>query len=591
VSPKAKALHLDAYVRVSRVGGRGGESFISPDVQREQIQRWADYTGATILRWHEDLDQTGGKMSRPAFDEMMERITSGATGGVVVAKTDRFARTLVGALGALEALSEAGAAFVSVADSFDTSTPSGKMALRMVLTFAEFERDRIKESWATAASKAMARGVHVSRGQYLGYDRDTAGRLIKNEQAPLAREVFLRRAQRTTWWALANYLDEVAPRPDGKRWTHQNVKRMVGSRVYAGKAFRSGMGEVDAQDPIVTLAEWEAANSVSGGRARTNGAGPQPLLAGIIRCAHCRYAMRLGYVTSKRKDGTVTKTATYQCSGKHTAGRCPSPAHIRADDIEHLAEYRYLTYHGESARALARPDLDRVAELEGQVEDLRERYDSWNDDDEMRQRDRPGWERGRERRLSKMRVVEGELVEARKELNAVKLRPITQLDEWDGLDVEDKHSRLKRAIDSIYVARGRESAHERTWFRWAGEDALERPERGKKAEAIIPVPWPENPVAASVPAFAVSPESAELGPLHYAPPKNVSEDLARLATRGLATLAAMEREARDLKNDISTLPADEAARRVYDLADWVEDLREEAAEHGWASTRTIPDLS
>ncbi|MCW3027621.1 MAG: recombinase family protein, partial [Solirubrobacterales bacterium] len=86
------ALRLDAYVRVSKVAGRSGESFISPTVQRERIEAWAGLHGAE-LTWHEpELDVSGGRMDRPVFDRIMARVRAGETGGVVVAKLDRFAR-------------------------------------------------------------------------------------------------------------------------------------------------------------------------------------------------------------------------------------------------------------------------------------------------------------------------------------------------------------------------------------------------------------------------------------------------------------------------------------------------------------------
>jgi site-specific DNA recombinase len=89
---------MDGYIRVSRVGGRSGDSFISPRVQRDAISRWAAAHGLTMDVWHEDLDQSGGKMTRPAFDELLARIESHETDGVVVAKPDRFGRSLVGRL-------------------------------------------------------------------------------------------------------------------------------------------------------------------------------------------------------------------------------------------------------------------------------------------------------------------------------------------------------------------------------------------------------------------------------------------------------------------------------------------------------------
>ena len=40
---------LDAYIRVSKVAGRGGEGFISPDVQRERIKARASWHGARLV--------------------------------------------------------------------------------------------------------------------------------------------------------------------------------------------------------------------------------------------------------------------------------------------------------------------------------------------------------------------------------------------------------------------------------------------------------------------------------------------------------------------------------------------------------------
>ena len=92
-------MKLSAYIRVSqtRPDGRG----ISPDQQRDAIQRWASAHDVELEGEYVDLDQSGGKMSRPGFDRMMAAVESGVSNGVVVAKIDRFGRSLVGALKAL----------------------------------------------------------------------------------------------------------------------------------------------------------------------------------------------------------------------------------------------------------------------------------------------------------------------------------------------------------------------------------------------------------------------------------------------------------------------------------------------------------
>src|ERR1700675_1629654 len=65
----------------------------------------------------------GAKLERPPFQQALARCEAGETGGIVVAKLDRFARSAVDALGAIRRLNEAGARLVSVEDNVDGSTP------------------------------------------------------------------------------------------------------------------------------------------------------------------------------------------------------------------------------------------------------------------------------------------------------------------------------------------------------------------------------------------------------------------------------------------------------------------------------------
>src|SRR5687767_4888383 len=86
---------LDGYIRVSQKNGREGESFRSPPQQREVIERWAAANDATIVAWHEDIDESGSRMDRPGLNRVLDRLRAGATAGVVVAFLDRFSRAKV----------------------------------------------------------------------------------------------------------------------------------------------------------------------------------------------------------------------------------------------------------------------------------------------------------------------------------------------------------------------------------------------------------------------------------------------------------------------------------------------------------------
>jgi DNA invertase Pin-like site-specific DNA recombinase len=78
---------MDGYVRVSRVAGREGDSYISPSVQRESIEKWASYKGVTIAAWHIDEDWSGGTHERPGLEAAVERAVSGEVDGTSLGRS------------------------------------------------------------------------------------------------------------------------------------------------------------------------------------------------------------------------------------------------------------------------------------------------------------------------------------------------------------------------------------------------------------------------------------------------------------------------------------------------------------------------
>jgi DNA invertase Pin-like site-specific DNA recombinase len=168
---------VDGYVRVSQVKGRKGESFISPAVQREQIVQWAKLKGAVVATVFEELDQSGARSDRPMLVEALARVEDGLTDGIVVAKLDRFGRSLLDSLTAIERIRAAGGTFVAVQDGLDVTTDTGKLVLRIMLSMAEWELDRIRAQWNSARERAVARGVHMGAYPPTGYTRDSSRRL------------------------------------------------------------------------------------------------------------------------------------------------------------------------------------------------------------------------------------------------------------------------------------------------------------------------------------------------------------------------------------------------------------------------------
>lgn len=72
----AKKRRAVGYVRVSRVGGRSGDSFLSPDLQREQIEGVARREGLTIVEVIDELDASGGDADRPEWNRALDTVES-----------------------------------------------------------------------------------------------------------------------------------------------------------------------------------------------------------------------------------------------------------------------------------------------------------------------------------------------------------------------------------------------------------------------------------------------------------------------------------------------------------------------------------
>ncbi len=156
----------DGYIRVSRRAGREGESFISPEVQRKKIAALAKLHEVETFTWWEEIDQSGAKLERPMFQQALARCEAGETGGIVVARLDRFARSAVDALSSIRRLNDAGARLVSVEDNFDGSTPMGRFAIGILILIAELELERIKSGWEIAVRQAVGlpqRGMDFTR--------------------------------------------------------------------------------------------------------------------------------------------------------------------------------------------------------------------------------------------------------------------------------------------------------------------------------------------------------------------------------------------------------------------------------------------
>lgn len=344
-------MRLDGYIRVSSVGSRdvASESYQTEDIQREKIEGWATQRGVKIARWHVDRDQSGAKLTRPGFDQVMARIEAGETGGVVVAQIDRLSRADVAdALMTVRRIhDDFGGTLVALDLGIDPTTEVGEMLLTVLLALARMQWRRYQSAWATTRRRAAERGAQLSAAP-LGYRHaeNGGGRLeVDPVLGPLVARAFGLAANDGIQSARA-FLQEA---DTGRRWHTPQVRRTLARRVYLGETSWNGVVTQDAHEPLTDLATWTAAQS-AGDVRQPRGAFP---LSGVLLCGSCGTHMVGTRGKGKRK---------YRCGsggGLRKPVECALRAWADADSLEqYLLERVLLEMEHREANPEAHPEVD-----------------------------------------------------------------------------------------------------------------------------------------------------------------------------------------------------------------------------------------
>lgn len=468
------ALHLDGYIRVSKVGGRSGEHFISPAVQREQIAAWAASRSVVIAEWHTDLDQSGGKLRRPGLDELMGRLRAGETGGVAVARLDRLSRAGVAdALKLVEEIHGLGRELAVVDLGIDPTTPMGEFAVTVLLALARMQRRQIAESWAIATERAIKRGAHTHAP--FGYRRGAGGVLeLDPAEAPVIADVFRRRVAGASWTDLARWLDTQAPPRTAKHWTRRSVETIVRNRAYLGEARYGQHVNASAHVALVGLDDWEMAQEARGVRAAR---GEPGLVSGLIRCAGCRYRMAPATAGTR-------KQKIYRCKVRHGAGQCLAPAYAdRALLDEHVAEL-FLAHYGDLAMEGRQASVG-IADARRAVADAEAELAAFRDNTAIRDALAAvgGFEEGLRARVERVLAARDALEAARRTATGMDFGDLTAM--WPTLSTEERRRIVSAGIDCVFLRRaevpgrnvGIDPARVRVFWRGHGPRDLPGPGR------------------------------------------------------------------------------------------------------------------
>jgi site-specific DNA recombinase len=262
----ARKLRCAVYTRKSSEEGLDMD-FNSLDAQRESCEAYVASQKAEgwalVADNYDDGGFSGGTLERPALKRLLADVKAGNVDVIVVYKIDRLSRSMLDFLNLIELFEDNGVTFVSVTQSFNTKDAMGRMALNILVTFAQFERELIGERIRDKVAASRKRGKWMGGWAPLGYEVQDRKLVVHPEDAERVRSIFRRFVQLKSATLLAR---ELVAAGATNRYGHLLDKgvlyRLLNNRVYLGEAVHKGMSYPGEHEPIIDQMLWKQVHGI-----------------------------------------------------------------------------------------------------------------------------------------------------------------------------------------------------------------------------------------------------------------------------------------------------------------------------------------
>jgi site-specific DNA recombinase len=211
---------------------------------------------------------SGGSMERPALQRLLADVEARRIDVIVVYKVDRLTRSLADFAKLVESFDAHGVSFVSVTQSFNTTTSMGRLTLNVLLSFAQFEREvtgeRIRDKIAASKKKGMWMGGVVP----LGYRVEARALHIVEDHAELVRALFRRYLDAGSVARLKPVLDAASIRlpvrvdlkgrsTGGGSFSRGHIYKIFSNPIYIGRIAHKGIVHEGQHPAIVDRELWD----------------------------------------------------------------------------------------------------------------------------------------------------------------------------------------------------------------------------------------------------------------------------------------------------------------------------------------------
>lgn len=220
------------YIRVSTEQQADGG--VSLDAQRQKLSAYALAMDLELVAVVEDAGASAKTLARPGLQDALRRIEAGEADGLLIAKLDRLTRSVRDLGELVDTYFATRFSLLSVSDSIDTRTASGRLVLNVLTSVAQWEREATGERTRDALAHLRREGVPLG-GAALGWTRseqtDGDGRRVvvevAEERETVARIAALRAEGRSLREIAATLRAEGRPTKRGGHWAAETVRKAL----------------------------------------------------------------------------------------------------------------------------------------------------------------------------------------------------------------------------------------------------------------------------------------------------------------------------------------------------------------------------
>jgi len=261
-----RKLRCAVYTRKSSEEGLDME-FNSLDAQREACEAYIASQKAEgwllVPHRYDDGGVSGGTLERPALKRLLAEIEAAQVDSVVVYKIDRLSRSLMDFAKLVEVFERRNVTFVSVTQSFNTTTSMGRLTLNVLLSFAQFEREVIGERIRDKIAASRRKGMWMGGFTPLGYDVKDRKLVVNAAEAATVRSIFERFVRVGSATTLTRALNSEGVRnKQGKPIDKGYLYKLLNSRVYVGDAVHKGVAYPGEHKAIISRDLWDKVHAI-----------------------------------------------------------------------------------------------------------------------------------------------------------------------------------------------------------------------------------------------------------------------------------------------------------------------------------------